>query len=77
MKIKSVMYIFRYLRYLFKHNSNHRPTEAQYAFNNILHPDKKILVNYAAMPHTIFSSTRVGFTEQEKVVSSVRLRPLG
>ena len=52
-------------RYLFKHNANH---EAQYAFNNILHPDKKIPVNYAAMPHAIFSSPQVagvGFTEQE------------
>ena len=52
-------------RYLFKHNANH---EAQYAFNNILHPDKKVPVNYAAMPHAIFSSPQVagvGFTEQE------------
>lgn len=52
-------------RYLFKHNANH---EAQYAFNNILHPSKKIPVNYAAMPHAIFSSPQVagvGFTEQE------------
>jgi mycothione reductase len=52
-------------RYLFKHNANH---EARYAFNNILHPDKKIPVNYAAMPHAIFSSPQVagvGFTEQQ------------
>jgi mycothione reductase len=52
-------------RYLFKHNANH---EAQYASNNILHPDKKVPVNYAAMPHAIFSSPQVaavGFTEQE------------
>ena len=52
-------------RYLFKHNANH---EALYASNNILHPDKKIPVNYAAMPHAIFSSPQVagvGFTEQE------------
>ena len=52
-------------RYLFKHNANH---EAKYASNNILHPDKKISVNYAAMPHAIFSSPQVagvGFTEQE------------
>jgi dihydrolipoamide dehydrogenase len=52
-------------RYLFKHNANH---EAQYAFNNILHPDKKIAVNYAAMPHAFFSSPQVagvGLTEQE------------
>jgi mycothione reductase len=52
-------------RYLFKHNANH---EALYASNNILHPDKKIPVNYAAMPHAIFSSPQVagvGFTEQQ------------
>jgi mycothione reductase len=52
-------------RYLFKHNANH---EAQYAYNNIMHPDRKIPVNYAAMPHAIFSSPQVagvGFTEQE------------
>ena len=52
-------------RYLFKHSANH---EAQYAYNNILHPDQKIPVNYAAMPHAIFSSPQVagaGFTEQE------------
>jgi mycothione reductase len=36
--------------------------------NNILHPDKKIPVNYVAMPHAIFSSPQVagvGLTEQE------------
>ena len=52
-------------RYLFKHTANH---EAQYAYHNILNPDKKIPVNYAAMPHAIFSSPQVasvGFTEQE------------
>jgi mycothione reductase len=52
-------------RYLFKHSANH---EAQYAFNNILYPDQKLPVNYAAMPHAIFSSPQVagaGFTEQE------------
>jgi mycothione reductase len=52
-------------RYLFKHSANH---EAQYAYNNILHPDQKIPVNYAAMPHAIFSSPQVagaGITEQE------------
>jgi dihydrolipoamide dehydrogenase len=52
-------------RYLFKHTANH---EAKYASNNILHPDKKIPVNYAAMPHAIFSSPQVagvGFTEQQ------------
>jgi len=52
-------------RYLFKHNANH---EAQYASNNILHPDKKIAINYAAMPHAVFSSPQVagvGLTEQK------------
>jgi dihydrolipoamide dehydrogenase len=52
-------------RYLFKHNANH---EAQYAFNNILHPEQKIPVDYTAMPHAIFSSPQVasvGFKEQE------------
>lgn len=52
-------------RYLFKHNANH---EARYVSNNILHPDKKVLVNYAAMPHAIFSSPQVagvGFKEHE------------
>ncbi|MGB7952461.1 MAG: dihydrolipoyl dehydrogenase [Candidatus Nitrosopolaris sp.] len=52
-------------RYLFKHNANH---EARYVANNILHPDKKVPVNYAAMPHAIFSSPQVagvGFTEHE------------
>lgn len=52
-------------RYLFKHNANH---EAQYVYNNIMHPDRKIPANYAAMPHAIFSSPQVagvGFTEQE------------
>jgi mycothione reductase len=58
-------------RYLFKHNANH---EAQYASNNILHPDKKVPVNYAAMPHAIFSSPQVaavGFTEQELKKDSI------
>jgi dihydrolipoamide dehydrogenase len=51
-------------RYLFKHAANH---EAQYAYYNITH-DKKIPVDYAAMPHAIFSSPQVagaGYTEQE------------
>lgn len=51
-------------RYLFKHAANH---EAQYAYYNLLH-EKKIPVDYAAMPHAIFSSPQVagaGYTEQE------------
>ncbi|MPZ07210.1 MAG: dihydrolipoamide dehydrogenase [Nitrososphaeraceae archaeon] len=52
-------------KYQFKHNSNN---EAKYAYHNILNPDKKIVVDYFAMPHAIFSSPQiagVGFTEQE------------
>jgi pyruvate/2-oxoglutarate dehydrogenase complex dihydrolipoamide dehydrogenase (E3) component len=33
-----------------------------------MHPDRKVTVNYAAIPHAIFSSPQVagvGFTEQE------------
>jgi dihydrolipoamide dehydrogenase len=52
-------------RYLFKHSANH---EAQYAFYNILHPDRMAPISYYAMPHAIFSSPQVagvGFTEQD------------
>lgn len=52
-------------RYQFKHNANN---EAQYAFNNILNPDRMIPVDYDVMPHAIFSSPQVagvGFTEQQ------------
>jgi mycothione reductase len=58
-------------RYQFKHNANH---ESQYAFNNILHPNRKVAVDYAAMPHAIFSSPQVagvGFTEQELKKKSI------
>jgi mycothione reductase len=51
-------------RYLFKHAANH---EAQYAYYNLTH-DKKIPVDYTAMPHAIFSSPQIagaGYTEQE------------
>jgi dihydrolipoamide dehydrogenase len=51
-------------RYLFKHAANH---EAQYAYYNLTH-DKKIPVDYTAMPHAVFSSPQVagaGYTEQE------------
>jgi mycothione reductase len=51
-------------RYLFKHSANH---EAQYAYYNLTH-DKKIPVDYTAMPHAIFSSPQIagaGYTEQE------------
>jgi dihydrolipoamide dehydrogenase len=52
-------------KYQFKHNANN---EAQYAYNNIVHPDKKIPVNYTAMPHAIFTYPQiaaVGYTEQQ------------
>ncbi|HXV47068.1 MAG TPA: dihydrolipoyl dehydrogenase [Nitrososphaera sp.] len=51
-------------RYLFKHAANH---EAQYAYYNLTH-DKKIPVDYTAMPHAVFSWPQVagaGYTEQE------------
>ncbi len=52
-------------RYQFKHNAN---LEAQYVYSNILNNDRKIKVDYNAMPHAIFSSPQVagvGYTEQE------------
>jgi mycothione reductase len=52
-------------KYLFKHNAN---LEAKYAYRNIFHYDKKLPVDYTAMPHAIFSSPQVasvGLTEQE------------
>jgi dihydrolipoamide dehydrogenase len=51
-------------RYLFKHSANH---EAQYVYNNIMHDNKMIPVDYTGMPHAIFSSPQiagVGYTEQ-------------
>lgn len=52
-------------RYPFKHAANH---EAQYAYRNIVRPQKKVPVDYAAMPHAVFTSPQVagaGYTEQE------------
>ncbi len=52
-------------RYPFKHSAN---LEAQYAFNNIVLPERKVAVDYTAMPHAVFSSPQVagaGYTEQE------------
>jgi mycothione reductase len=53
-------------KYQFKHNANH---EAQYVYNNIIiHPDRKVPVDYTAMPHAVFSSPQVagvGYTEQD------------
>ncbi len=51
--------------FLFKHSAN---LEAQYDFNNILDPQKKIAIDYTAMPHAIFGSPQiagVGKTERE------------
>ncbi|AIC15067.1 dihydrolipoyl dehydrogenase family protein [Nitrososphaera viennensis] len=59
-------------KYPFRHGAN---LEAQYAFNNISRPDKKIPVNYTAMPHAIFSSPQVasaGHTEQELRAKGVK-----
>lgn len=58
-------------RFLFKHSANH---EAQYAYYNLTH-DKKIPVDYTAMPHAIFSSPQVagaGYTEQELKKSNIQ-----
>lgn len=52
-------------RYLFKHTANH---EAQYAYMNIMREDRKVPVDYTAMPHGVFSSPQVagvGYTEQQ------------
>ena len=52
-------------RFPFKHAAN---LEAEYALQNLLMPDQKIAVDYAAMPHAIFSSPQiagVGKTEQQ------------
>jgi len=51
-------------KYLFKHSAN---LEAEYCIQNAF-TNKKQKVNYAAMPHAIFTSPQiagVGFTEQE------------
>jgi mycothione reductase len=59
-------------RYLFKHSANY---QAQYAFYNILHPDRMVPISYYAMPHAIFSSPQVagvGFTEQELIKKAAR-----
>jgi mycothione reductase len=51
--------------YMFKHSAN---LEAQYAFNNLLHLESKMQVDYAVMPHAIFTSPQiagVGKTEQQ------------
>lgn len=51
-------------RYMFKHSANH---EAQYAYNNMTR-QKKIPVDYTAMPHAVFASPQVagvGYKEQE------------
>ena len=52
-------------KYLFKHSAN---LEASYCAHNAFNPDKKIKVDYLAMPHAIFTSPQiagVGMTEQE------------
>jgi mycothione reductase len=54
-------------KYQFRHSAN---WEVQYAFNNMMATtnNKKLAVDYSAMPHAIFSSPQVaavGYTEQE------------
>jgi mycothione reductase len=52
-------------RYQLKHSANH---EAKYAYTNLVYFNKKVKVDYMAMPHAIFTSPQiagVGFTEQE------------
>lgn len=51
--------------YLFKHSAN---LEAQFSYWNLLDSEERTAVDYAAMPHAIFSSPQiasVGKTEQE------------
>lgn len=58
-------------RYMFKHTANH---EAQYAFNNIMMEDRKIRVDYTAMPHAVFSWPQVagvGHTERQLKESKI------
>lgn len=59
-------------KYQFKHNANN---EAQFAYNNIVHHDKKIPVNYTAMPHAIFTNPQiaaVGYTEQQLTKEKIK-----
>ncbi|MFN7991362.1 MAG: dihydrolipoyl dehydrogenase [Candidatus Micrarchaeia archaeon] len=52
-------------KYLFKHSAN---LEAEYVAHNILEPQKRIEVDYTAMPHAVFSHPQVagvGATEQQ------------
>ena len=51
-------------KYLLKHSAN---LEAAYVANNIFNPDRRVAVDYRAMPHAIFASPQVagvGLTEQ-------------
>ena len=52
-------------KYLLKHNAN---LEAGHVAHNAFSPDRKVAVDYHAMPHAIFASPQiasVGLTEQE------------
>ena len=58
-------------RYLLKHSAN---LEAAHVAHNMLNRDKKVAVDYHAMPHAIFASPQVasvGITEREAVDSAV------
>ncbi len=51
--------------YLFRHSAN---LESEYDFYNMIDPQRKVPVDYTAMPHAIFTSPQiagVGKTEQE------------
>ncbi len=51
-------------KYLLKHSAN---LEAAYVAHNIFSPDRKVAIDYHAMPHAIFASPQVasvGLTEQ-------------
>ena len=43
-------------RYQFKHSAN---LEARYAFHNIIQDSERVPVDYAAMPHAIFTSPQI------------------
>jgi mycothione reductase len=58
-------------RFQFKHAANH---EAGYAYNNLMQKGEKAAVDYAAMPHAIFTSPQiagVGKTEQQLISEKV------
>ncbi len=60
--------------FLFRHSAN---LEAQYDYYNIIDPENRVPVDYAAMPHAIFSSPQVagvGKTEQQLKEAKIDFR---